>query len=223
MDHALAVTDQFDSALSTIQTSDSLVNSIQPILEEGVALVVRNNWPKAKPLFCKSLQVFSDARLMLETAHSDLVRMSHEVSPLETVGEVKISDFLDTVREIGERRRNTESLILKVMKTLDEVWSHYPKMAFVNTLPPEILSLIFEFVVLSEFTDFSISGREAKEKSGLKLTRPEYPATLSKVCNLWHQVVTSTPRLWSYINLVVSGSKRDAFYLRASRSIKLAA
>ncbi|KAG8732605.1 hypothetical protein FRC12_019207 [Ceratobasidium sp. 428] len=160
---------------------------------------------------------------MLETAHSDLVRMSHEVSPLETVGEVKFSDFLDTVREIGERRRNAESLILKVMKTLDEAWSHYPRMAFVNALPPEILSLIFKFVVLSEFTDFSVSGREAKEKSGSKLTRPEYPATLSKVCNLWHRVVTSTPILWSYINLVVSGSKRDVFYLRASRSIKLAA
>ncbi|KAG8707510.1 hypothetical protein FRC08_000449 [Ceratobasidium sp. 394] len=49
-----------------------------------------------------------------------------------------------------------------------------------------------------------------------------YPNTLSEVCKSWHRLITGTPALWSYIDLVVSGSHKKMVYPRASLFVERA-
>ncbi|QRV84748.1 F-box-like protein [Ceratobasidium sp. AG-Ba] len=82
----------------------------------------------------------------------------------------------------------------------------------INNIPTEVLSRIFELVVFDEY---------CRQRQDLSTGRPTYPNNLGEVCSGWHLIVSNTPILWSYIDLIASGARSSASFTRASRFLKL--
>ncbi|KAG8749523.1 hypothetical protein FRC12_013379 [Ceratobasidium sp. 428] len=89
--------------------------------------------------------------------------------------------------------------------------------ALVNMLPLEVLSNIFETVVVSEFNFFAVIEYEGRDNLKNQLNPPAQLVILALVCSRWHRVVINTPVLWSYVNLIVPGFHRQPFYSHALR------
>jgi hypothetical protein len=90
--------------------------------------------------------------------------------------------------------------------------------ARINSLPPELLSLIFITVV-----DSSLYARSVNDDS---YGSTDYPILLSSVCILWRRIANSIPDIWSYIDFDPNDSSlhsldRAKLYLERSRSSPL--
>lgn len=59
-------------------------------------------------------------------------------------------------------------------------------------VPAEILIQIFSMVIMSEFEEQRLRGKQSSLWA---------PFTLSHVCRSWHKVTTSTPDMWSFLSL----------------------
>ncbi|KAF8601816.1 hypothetical protein BDV93DRAFT_524549 [Ceratobasidium sp. AG-I] len=98
--------------------------------------------------------------------------------------------------------------------TLHAVRNQSTILAPINVLPPELLVRIFGY--LDPSTIMIPSGK--RPTRGLF----HYPETLLGVCSGWHQLVTSTPVLWPYIDIEVDSFMYHEVYRHARIRCKYA-
>ncbi|KAG9092347.1 hypothetical protein FRC07_011687 [Ceratobasidium sp. 392] len=118
--------------------------------------------------------------------------------------------FDDMDRELAQLV-SYRSELCNAQAIVGRVRNRSSKLAPINRLPREILCVIFNTVVLDgqwrrETSPFGDSPAEP----------PSHSSVLSSVCVYWHQITISTPTLWSYIDLVISGYYKEKYYSRAS-------
>ncbi|KAG8732604.1 hypothetical protein FRC12_019206 [Ceratobasidium sp. 428] len=165
MDPIILVQRQFESTINTMHLSNDLSNSVTRCLDEAATLMARNDWAKTSSLLDTSARYSSDSIRMLENAHSDLTRLSSEVLPLEAMDNVTFSDILKGLDRMIAQLRETESKISHTISRVDEARSRFPRMAFINTMPSEILSDVFELLILSGFSFFSTEDIDREDST----------------------------------------------------------
>ncbi|KAG8792393.1 hypothetical protein FRC12_006247 [Ceratobasidium sp. 428] len=186
--------------------------STRPIEEVSCSLASKV-WAIACTQLDASVQTYFDVSFTLGAASQDPLRV--------------FSPTLESSENIDDKIHRLDLNIQKLQQarvTLCLARTCNAKLAPINRLPREILSHIFELLVISEYWELSF-GRNEHEEDGstgscqFKLPKQQY--TLSQVCTHWQQVMT-TPALWSRIDLVMSGKYQEVFYARASHFVSRA-
>ncbi|KAG8744102.1 hypothetical protein FRC10_010783 [Ceratobasidium sp. 414] len=194
--------------------SPKLANSSSSLVE-----LAAKEWRGAVGLLTASVQRYLDACTTLEKVCSNALHLFDNATQTPHV--------LDDVDEELAHLTSHLSKLGQAQTAMSLTRNRSPKLVPVNLLPREILSHIFELVVIANLWGFHPVWDTDDEDSDsdpeleLELEPPHHPSRLSEVCKYWHQVVTGTPVLWSYIDLVVSEPHR-IFYTRASQFVERA-
>lgn len=176
-------------------------------LNQYTVMFEKNEWIEGRELCYAAKEFHSDASEMLRLARSNT---------FSSVQEADRPPVLELITAIQSDLDNIGSMIHSDTVLLETHWPYRPpKSAYVNTLPSEILAWIFEILVSSQFWNFK-TPTSSEDRLFKTHKFPTYPFILAKVCTSWHQIVASTPALWSYIQLVASGPLRPKYYARAS-------
>ncbi|KAG9125497.1 hypothetical protein FRC07_007349 [Ceratobasidium sp. 392] len=193
------------------RAADKSFKSMEP-LEEVIYLGNIREWKAASAQLASSIQTYFNACLALSTARFDPLRVFANAPPVS-----------QTLASLEDNLRRLDLNIQKLQRakaTLCLARNRSTKLAPINLLPRELLSHIFELVVISEFWGVCLSnGQNVEDSTDDKSEVPKQHYTLSRVCVYWQQVIASTPSLWSRINLAVSGRHRRTFYARAARIV----
>ncbi|KAG8708870.1 hypothetical protein FRC09_000986 [Ceratobasidium sp. 395] len=128
-----------------------------------------------------------------------------------------IWDVFDDMDKELDRLESYQHELRQMRVDVSQIRNRSPRLASIMILPRELLSYIFELVLLAEHWDYVVPDFISPDDY---LEPLRHPNILSGVCTYWHQVVTNTPSLWAYIDLVVSGQHKKKHYTRASRLIK---
>ncbi|QRV84802.1 carbohydrate esterase family 16 protein [Ceratobasidium sp. AG-Ba] len=172
-------------------------------------LLQERQWREARTAYSDLIEDCMSIRYLLETVLADVVPAFQQPLVLEVIRTEL--EHLDTV--------GSEMQLAGIL--FDNAIVLPPKKPFINNLPGELLARILQEVVVWEFRSFFIMWHEDGDLlNTIKL--PQYPLNLSKVCVYWHHTVNSTPAMWSYIQVVVSGACSNRFYGFASTCLRLA-
>lgn len=88
-----------------------------------------------------------------------------------------------------------ETRIKQAKAIINQTRNVVPNITPINTLPPDILSYIFQLV-------FDMQACYFRDQYNLKPFSLVYPETLSRVCSCWRQIAKNTRVLWSHIDVV---------------------
>ncbi|KAG9120618.1 hypothetical protein FRC07_003821 [Ceratobasidium sp. 392] len=214
------------SSMSDINLTEELdclakdfISDAENCLDEIGYLIRQDDFKRAIEICDSLIQRGSGARPMLETAHQDFAQPCQE-APSSSIISKHLAD-IEAMKEISTKLRTIGSLIRPVAAKSESVFPL--KVAPVNTLPYETLSHILELVVLSEFERFSPKESQNEEKADSGCNIPRYPILMTLVCTHWLNAIATTPALWSYLNLAVSGSSKNNLYDYATQCIGLSA
>ncbi|KDN44961.1 hypothetical protein RSAG8_05134, partial [Rhizoctonia solani AG-8 WAC10335] len=86
-----------------------------------------------------------------------------------------------------------ESKIQELKVAITRARNYLSGLATINSLPPEILTRVFQFV-RAQHCDLHKLPSDKKHY-------PRYPDDLTHVCSLWRQIAISCCSLWSHIDL----------------------
>ncbi|KAL1682391.1 hypothetical protein EV122DRAFT_203802 [Schizophyllum commune] len=137
----------------------------------------------------------SGAQLVLDTA---ALRSNHDLLRAGVVpdarGEQDITDDLRAIRRLRERNQSDiVSLCSRLAQIVHQEAQNIKQEALsaamlspIRRLPPEILSVIFEFA-LTEKWKFNCIGHAS--------------LNVAMICSTWRAAALSTPQLWKYINI----------------------
>ncbi|KAL1736616.1 hypothetical protein EV714DRAFT_197677 [Schizophyllum commune] len=145
----------------------------------------------------------ADAQLVLDTA---ALRSNHDLLRAGVVpdarGEQDITDDLRAIRRLRERNQSDivslcsrlAQIVHQEAQNIKQETLSAAMLSPIRRLPPEILSVIFEFA-LTEKWKFNCIGHAS--------------LNVAMVCSTWRAAALSTPQLWKYINIDLhSQSKR---------------
>ncbi|KAG8717343.1 hypothetical protein FRC09_014418 [Ceratobasidium sp. 395] len=169
-------------------------------------------WKTASSLLATSMERYINACHRLNDAYPNSTYVLNYTS--------SIWDVFDDMDKELDRLESYEHELRQVRVDVSQVRNRSPRLASIMVLPRELLTYIFELVLLAEYWDYVVPDFVFPDHSVEPLRHPD---TLSIVCTYWHQVVTNTPSLWAHIDLVVSGEYKKIHYTRASRLIRRAA
>lgn len=107
-----------------------------------------------------------------------------------------------------------EGCLRNARTTLHAVRNQSTTLAPIHILPSELLFRIFGYL---DPSTIALSSKRSPERVPL-----HYPETLLGVCRSWHQLVTSTPALWVYIDIEVDSFIYHEVYRHARLRCKYA-
>ncbi|KAG8747470.1 hypothetical protein FRC12_014058, partial [Ceratobasidium sp. 428] len=182
--------------------------------KESVPLdLAAREWKTASSLLATSIERYIIACHRLKNAYPNTTYEFNDVSP--------IWDIFDDMDKELDRLECYQSELRQVRVEISLVRNRSPRLSPIMNLPRELLGYIFELILRDEHWNFVID--DDSYSTGESLEPLTHPDTLSGICMYWRQVVVSTPSLWAYIDLVVSGRHKEKHYSRASRLINRAA
>ncbi|KAI5896718.1 uncharacterized protein SCHCODRAFT_02569644 [Schizophyllum commune H4-8] len=135
------------------------------------------------------------AQLVLDTA---ALRSNHDLLRAGVVPDARgEQDITDDLRAIGRLRERNLSDIVSLCSRLAQIVHQEAQsrnqealsaamLSPIRRLPPEILSVVFEFALTEKWK------RNCIGHSSLNV---------AKVCSIWRATALSTPQLWKYINI----------------------
>ncbi|KAG8744112.1 hypothetical protein FRC10_010793 [Ceratobasidium sp. 414] len=185
--------------------------------EEDADLKIVKELELAGDLLAVSVQRYLDASLMLKFISSNHSLRSKKSTP--------VLQAIDAMDEQLVHLQSHRDKLCQAQAEVSLVRNYSPKLAPINMLPRETLSHIIRLVTVSQLQNLIVREKPTLGNPRLVDTTEKlaaHPNTLSEVCKSWYGLITSTPALWSHIDLVVSGSRKEMFYTRASQFVKCA-
>ncbi|KAG8748084.1 hypothetical protein FRC12_013924, partial [Ceratobasidium sp. 428] len=187
---------------------------VELLKKESVPLdLAAREWKTASNLLATSMERYMNACRQLKDAYPNSTRSFNNISP--------IWDVFDDMDKELDRLESYHYGLRQARVEVGSVRNRSPRLSPIMNLPRELLEYIFELILRDEHWNFVID--DDSYPTGESLEPLTHPDALSGTCMHWRQVVVSTPSLWAYIDLVVSGRHKEKHYSRASRLIERAA
>lgn len=123
-------------------------------------------------------------------------------------GKVQLERILTALETLKSFRNVLQSATQSIIHTINTIQTTYLPLAHhvgINSLPDELLSLIFE---------------AGSDPSDIELGVDRFPITISHVCRHFRQVALGTPRIWTAVCPLQKPDELAA-YLKRSKAAKL--
>ncbi|KAG9103392.1 hypothetical protein FRC06_011135 [Ceratobasidium sp. 370] len=185
--------------------------------KEAADLKIVEELKSASDTLAISVQRYHDASLMLRSISS--------IHSQQSKKSMAILQAIDAMDEELVHLQSHRSKLCQAHAAVSLVRNCSPKLVPINVLPRETLSHIIRLVTVSQLQNLIV--REESRLGNPRLIdatkkSAAYPNMFSEVCKSWHRLITSTPTLWSHVDLVASGLHKEMFYTRASQFVKRA-
>jgi hypothetical protein len=176
---------------------------------EAMYLETLKEWKTARGLLATTIRRYLDACLVLETVYCQPLHITNRAPVRQTLEDISMEPLSIS---------SYQKMLQRAQKAMCLARNRSPKLVPVNALPPEILTHIFNLVVISEFCGFYTSNPHATSTPD----PPVHPGIMTQVCSHWHRLIINTPVLWARVDLVLSGPCEEEFHARARHLIQRA-